>query len=236
MTDRTREDYVKLTEHWDMAFAMPEEGYRCDAQASEEDLREMAPSEKLYVAARSLGNCRRVLDYGCGSGWGGMTAAMAGCSRAVCADVVPNAVKMTAYYSSLFGTRSRVLPVCIDESWLGNVPSGTYDGIICSNVLDVVPPEMADGILRDMVRVASGDARIVVGLNYYMKTDQVSTRGFEVKNGNMIYIGGVLRLVNRTDEEWTDMLSSLFTVEKLDHFAWPGETTETRRLFFLKTK
>ena len=79
-------------------------------------------------------------------------------------------------------------------------------------------------------------ARIVVGLNYYMKTDQVSTRGFEVKNGNMIYIGGVLRLVNRTDEEWSDMLSSLFTVEKLDHFAWPGEATETRRLFFLKTK
>ena len=47
MTDRTREDYVKLTEHWDQAFAMPEEGYRCDAQASEEDLREMAPTEKL---------------------------------------------------------------------------------------------------------------------------------------------------------------------------------------------
>ena len=45
---------------------------------------------------------------------------------------------------------------------------------------------------------------------------------------------GVLRLVSRTDEEWARLFSPLFEVESLEHFAWPGEKEERRRLFRLR--
>ena len=49
-----------------------------------------------------------------------------------------------------------------------------------------------------------------------------------------IYIDGILRLVSRTDEQWTELLGRCFRIERLDHFAWPGEETERRRLFYLR--
>ena len=47
---------------------------------------------------------------------------------------------------------------------------------------------------------------------------------------------GVLRLVSRTDDEWAALFDPYFTVEELDHFAWPGEAAETRRLFRLRRR
>jgi len=49
-------------------------------------------------------------------------------------------------------------------------------------------------------------------------------------------VDGVLRLVSRTDEEWAAIFSPYYTVERLEHFAWPGEAKETRRLFCLRKR
>ncbi len=46
----------------------------------------------------------------------------------------------------------------------------------------------------------------------------------------------VERLVSRTDEEWAGIFSPRFTRESLEHFAWPGEEKETRRLFRLRRR
>ena len=54
------------------------------------------------------------------------------------------------------------------------------------------------------------------------------------EDGCRLYVDGVLRLVSRTDEDWTARLAEHFTAEGPDHFAWPGEKAETRRLFILR--
>ena len=70
-----------------------------------------------------------------------------------------------------------------------------------------------------------------------MKPSEAATeRGMELADGRALYIDGVLRLFSRTDEEWAEVFSPYFTVEQLEHFAWPGEAAERRRLFRLKKK
>ena len=108
--------------------------------------------------------------------------------------------------------------------------------MICSNVLDVIPPETAEEILRDLARVATRDGTVIVGLNYYLSPEAVAVRNMDLADGNRLYIDGVLRLVSRTDEEWARIFSPWYAVETLEHFAWPGEAKETRRLFWLRKR
>ena len=73
-------------------------------------------------------------------------------------------------------------------------------------------------------------------MNFYMSPERAAEKGEELVNGNMVYEDGVLRLVSRSDEEWAQIFSPWYSVEKLDHFAWPGESAERRRLFILRRK
>ncbi len=75
---------------------------------------------------------------------------------------------------------------------------------------------------------------MIIGLNYRLSPEAAARRGITLTDGNRLYMDGVLRLVSRTDEEWARIFAPWFRVERLDHFAWPGEKAETRRLFFLR--
>ena len=238
MTESAREDYQKLLDHWDSAFAMTAEDREQDRREAEgeEGWRELAPSEKLFLAARSMKDCENVLDFGSGSGWAGIIMAKCGCKRVTCADPAPNAREMAAHYAARFRVEERLHPICISDTWLAQVPDGTYDGFFCSNVLDVIPPEMAEEILCHAERIVRKDGRAVIGLNFCMPPERMEQRGMSFTDGNKVYVNGVLRLVSRTDEEWAAVLEKHFAIDRLEHFAWPGEETETRRLFFLRPR
>ena len=229
-----KEDYKNLLEHWNRVFCLTEEERaQAEEPCGEEELKGIAPSEKLFDAAASLGACENVLDYGSGSAWAGIIAAKSGCPHVTCADPAPNAAEMAALNAKQFGVGEQVHPVCITDSWIGEVPDETYDGIFCSNVLDVIPPEMAEEILRNMARIIKAGGRVVIGMNDHIEPQRAAEKGLSFERGNLLYIDGVLRMVNRTDEEWTQLLGKHFVLERLDHFAWPGEKKERRRLFFL---
>ena len=238
MTEETRKDYRQLVELWNRAFSMTEEDKAQGGResVSEEDWKGLAPSEKLLKAAQGMGNCQNALDYGSGSGWAGIAMAKSGCACVTCADPAPNARDMAAFYAGLFGVEERVHPVCIADTWLADMPDGAFDGFFCSNVLDVVPPDMAEDILRHAARIVAGGSPVIIGLNFYMTPEMAEKRGVAFREGNRLYLDGVLRLVNRTDAEWRQILAAYFEVEGLEHFAWPGEEQETRRLFFLRGK
>ncbi len=108
--------------------------------------------------------------------------------------------------------------------------------MICSNVLDVIPPETAEEIIREFARVIRKDSDVIIGLNYYLSPETAAARGMEMVDGTRLYVDGVLRLVSRTDDEWMRIFTPWFTVEQLDHFAWAGEAKETRRLFRLRKR
>lgn len=236
MEERIKRDNETLVAFWDQAFFLPEEAREAARQEGAGNWQEMAPSEKLLRAACGLGNRKKVLDYGCGNGWASIAAAKSGCPDVTAADAAPHAAEMAGFLAELFGVSERVHPVCSAGDWLKAVPAETYDALICSNVLDVVPPETAEEILRELARVVTADAQIVVGLNYYLAPESAAEKGMELTDGRLLYQDGVLRLVSRTDEEWAALFAPYFTVEILEHFAWPGESEERRRLFRLRRR
>lgn len=236
MNEKTARDNEALIEFWSSAFAMSDEEM---AEALSQDPGspdQLAPSQKLCEAARSLSACKKVLDYGCGNAWAAIIAAKYGCGDVTAVDPARGAVIAAEFMAKLFGAEDKVHTECILCDWLGSVPEGTFDGFICSNVLDTVPPETADRIIRDSARATAQNASVIIGLNYYMPPEAAAQRGIELEEGCMLYVDGVLRLVSRSDEEWARLFSPYYEVERLEHFAWPGEETERRRLFYLKKK
>ena len=236
MDDHLRKDYEKAKSFWNTAFCMEDEARR-DAEGSvdrEGGWKEMAPSEKLFEAVRTLGSRKRILDYGCGRGWAAVIAAKSGCMDVTGVELAENAVSAANFYAKLFGVDDRVKVHHVSEEWIEETAAESYDGIVCSNVLDVVPEEVAENIVRHLARIARKDAVVIIGMNYYMEPKDNPEKGMTVKNGNCVYVNDVLRLVCRTDEEWAEFFGRYFTIEKLEHFAWPGEETERRRLFYLR--
>jgi hypothetical protein len=75
---------------------------------------------------------------------------------------------------------------------------------------------------------------LVIGMNYYIDPNEVKDI-YDVK-GNEIYIDNVLRMYSLSDEEWINEFNKYFNVIKLEHFMWPGEEKELRRLFILNKK
>lgn len=238
MNEMLRKDYEMAKNFWNTALVMDDEA-RAEAEKTvdrENGWRELAPSEKLLRAAESLGSCEKLLDYGCGRGWAAVIAARSGCADVTAVDVSENAAESAAFQAKLFGVEDPVTVHHVSDKWLAEVPAETYDGIFCSNVLDVIPEAVAEEILVNFARVAKKGAPVVIGMNYYMEPKDNPEKKMVVKNGTHIYLNDVLRLVCRTDGEWTETLSRYFNVEKLEHFAWPGEETERRRLFYLRKK
>ena len=222
MNKQTVNDDQALLEFWSKAFLMSEEEKEEAAQADPGSWKELAPSEKLLRAAASLGGCRKVLDYGCGNGWAAVAAAKSGCPDVTATDPAEG--------------EKQVNVIHVSPAWLKTVPAETYDGLICSNVLDVVPPETAEAILREAARVVTPDAAVVIGMNYWLSPEEAAGKGLTLTDGCRLYLDGVLRLVSRTDAEWTEIFSPYFRVESLEYFAWPGEKKERRRLFHLRRR
>ena len=233
MDTGTAQDNRKLIAHWDRVFSRSEDE---PDNVGLPDWRTLAPSDKLFQAAASLGAKQHVLDYGCGSGWASIIAAKSGCPKVTAVDVAPHAAEAARQNTVRYEIESHVEVRHVETDWLKKVPAETYDGLICSNVLDVIPPETAKEIICEAARIVTEEASVIIGMNYYLAPDQADAKGIKLKDGRKVYMDGVLRLVSYSDEEWTELFGQYFEVEKIDHFAWSGEQTERRRLFFLKRK
>ncbi len=230
-TEKTAKDNQDLIAFWDEVFSYKED--TGEKAPDPEGWKQAAPSGKLFMAASSLGLKEKVLDYGCGSGWAGIIAAKEGCRDVTAVDAAKGAIEKAKQNAKLYEVDRSVRAFCIETDWLQSVPAETYDGLICSNVLDVIPPETAKGIIREFARICRKDASVIIGLNYYLSPERAKEKGIELEDGCRVYMNGILRLVSRTDEEWAGLFAPWFKVEKLEHFAWPGEKMETRRLFYL---
>ena len=236
MIENIERDNQALIAFWDKALSLSEADQAELGNGDPDSWKDLAPSKKLLEAACTLGKKRKVLDYGCGSAWAGIIAAKSGCPDVTAADAAFGAIQTAKYYASAYDVERQLHAVCSDPGWLKNIPANTYDGFFCSNVLDVIPTETAMDIIRESARITTADASVIIGLNFYLSPDAAAKRGQELIDSSRLYIDGILRLVSRTDEEWTELFSPWFAVDRLEHFAWPGEELETRRLFYLKNR
>ena len=228
------ETYKTLVEFWNKGFELSEEDKKQieGSKGTVDDLKGFALSPKLFDIACSFKDKNNVLDYGCGSGWASLIIAKFGANKVTSVDVAPNSIEMLNKYKKAFEVDNIIDTFAIDENWLGT-QEDKYDGFFCSNVIDVVPLNMAKEIVNNAAKAVKKGARVVFSLNYYIPVKMMEDKGHKV-DGPHVYIDGVLRLTSLTDEEWASIFKKYFKLIKLDYFAWTGEAKETRRLFVLE--
>ena len=228
-------DYKKLVEFWNQSFVISHDDKKNmkDAIKTENDWKDLAPSSKLFDVLISFKDLDNVLDYGAGSGWASIIMAKSGVKHIDAVDVAKNSIEMIKFYSEIFEESDKIKPILIDETWLGKQDSNKYDGLFCSNVLDVIPYDMAKDIVKQCARIVKKGAKVIFSFNYYIDPKAMEQKGFSVSD-SYIYINGILRLNSIDEVGWTNLFKKYFQVEKIDYFAWPGEEKETRRLFVLR--
>ena len=232
--DRIEKDNETLIAFWNQELTLTEESKEELKQFNDSDWKQIVPSGKLFDAVKGLANKKKILDYGCGSGWASIVASRSGANDVTAVDVVKDGIDAVKLYADAFKANFKTL--YIEPDWLSKQPSETYDGIVCSNVLDVIPLETSKEIIKELARVATPDADIIIGLNFYFDEEIAKKHDMHFEDGHRLYIKGILRLVNLTDQEWKDLVSPYFNIVKFEYFAWHGELKETRRLFYLKKK
>ena len=222
-------DLERLVKYWNNAFS-----YDGTMEVNKEEYKNLAPSVKLYEAVAKLAKKNNILDYGTGHGWASIILSRENASNITAVDMAFNAIKMASNLALAYDAKNINFKV-IDETFI-NEDKELYDGIVCSNVLDVIPLEVSKRILEYFNRVTTKDATIVIGLNYYLDLKDFKTNERTKIDPPYFYVDDVLRLTSKTDDEWIDFFSLYFKVEKLDYFAWPEEKEEKRRLFILSKK
>ena len=237
MDKNINEDYLNLVEFWNQSFSLSEEDKKqiLSQINPDEDYKQLAPSQKQYDAFDVFKNQKNVLDYGAGSGWASIIMIKKGVEKVTAVDVAKQSSSMINCYSEAFKIKEQIEVIHIDEKWLSEQKEATYDGFFCSNVIDVVPLEMAEDIIKNAAKVVKKDAPVLFSLNYYIDPQVMEQRGALIK-GQQIYLQGVLRLTSLKDEEWLAIFNQYFDLINLSYFAWPNEPKETRRLFLLKKK
>lgn len=233
MNNELKTDYKNSLDFWDSAY---EKESQDNSLENNQNWKELAPSEKFIEALSIFSNCEKMLDYGCGNGWGSIITAKLGCKHITAVDLVKNAINSALSNIKFYNSENSIETSLITADWLQKEEPNKYDGFFCSNVIDVVPEEIANNILKEAARVIKPNSNLIISLNFYLDTNKPSSRPYELKNNNYIYREGILRMVTRTDQEWNSIFSEYFNVEKLVHFSWPGEAQETRRLFYLKNR
>ena len=229
----SNKDYLDLVEFWNKGFQLSEKDKKEFAAINRDDWKTLSPSEDLLGAITLFKTKNSVLDYGCGSGWASIIMAKCGVKHITAVDVAANSKALVENYAKAYQVVDQIQALAIDDKWLKNQKEATWDGFYCSNVIDVVPLEMAEDIIKESARVVTDDALVIFSLNYYANPSFMKERGFEVKDKS-VYINGVLRLTSLTDDEWTLIFKKYYKEVTVSYFAWPGEQKETRRIFILR--
>lgn len=234
--DKKYNDSLKF---WNSAFDMDDKAKEeyTEKINPETDWRNQASSDKLAdIIINNLSDKKRVLDYGCGEGWAGIILKKSGCEEVTCVDVAENAVKLASFFRDIFKISEGFTAQCVSTDWIEKSPEAVFDGLFCCNVIDVVPEEAAENIIKNMARITTDDAVILIGMNYYIEPVSCPEKNVEVRNKNELYVNGVLRMVSRTDDEWKKIFERYFNIDSVEYYAWPGEKEEKRRVFCLSRK
>lgn len=228
-----KDTYNNLLNFWNKSFVLNDEDKKELENINPDDYKSIAPNMKLVDALRLFTGCENVLDYGAGNGWASIIMAKCGAKHIKSVDVAPNFKNVVEVYSKSFNVYDKLDIECVDYNYLNNVNDDTFDGFFVSNVVDVIPYDMAVDIINNAARITKPGSTIIFSMNYYIDTKLLNVPGYVVE-GSHIYIDGILRLNSLSDDEWKNIFSKYFKCIKLSYFSWPGEDKEKRRLFIMK--
>lgn len=176
-------------------------------------------TDKLDQYFKYVGdNAERILDIGTGYGFSLVTACVLGekVKYGLGIDTSVNAINFinkTCEKSNIKGIEYRVGGV--EE--LEKIEDESFDGIICSNVLDVIPTQTANEIIKNMIRILKKDGIILLKFNFLLTEDLIKKINMEKVEDNAYAINGILRGVNLETSAWIEKFPFFKTV-KIDTY------------------
>ncbi len=178
---------------------------------------------------------KNVLDFGCGTGdilfqcadFGYLTYGL-GVDRSEVGITYAKQMANLNHYRKLDF-------VIGDETYISQMDDELFDGIIISNVLDVIPKEKADLIMFQLKRILKKSGLLFVKINPYVSNQELSYHDLTHLKDNLFVKDGVLRLRRLGTRHWQKEFERDFIIERYLEFPYPWQEG-MNRLFLLQKK
>lgn len=179
--------------------------------------------------------CKNILDFGCGTGdvifqcyeFGNMNC---GLGVDLSQTGIEYARKMTLvnnYHGLNFDVG--------DISYFDSYEKGSFDGIILSNVLDVMPKDVAVTTFIRLTELLPPKGLMFVKLNPYYDKEDMKKWGMTQIKDNLFEEDGVLRYRELDTVTWKHSFEKSFNIIRYLEFPYPWQEG-MNRLFLLEKK
>ena len=180
-------------------------------------------------------HCPRILDYGCGTGdisfqcadFGFLTYGIGIDRSSTGITYAKQMAELNHYHNLDF--------IVGDITYFSQMEDGCFDGIIVSNVLDVVPKDVETTIFSELTRLLKKGGLMFVKLNPESTNEQLEQFGLVRMKDDMYEEDGVLRLREVSTSVWKEEFEHNFIIERYLEFPYPWQEG-MNRLFLLKKK
>lgn len=116
---------------------------------------------------------------------------------------------------------------------LNKIEDNSYEGILVSNVLDVIPEKTSDEIIKELKRILKSGGYFLLKVNFYLTKELIErTKAVEVEP-NSYAINGVFRSYNLSTEDWIKKFDG-FDCLKTDEYARIENGPKDRIMLFKK--
>lgn len=198
---------------------------------------EVSVTTTLDKYLKQIGDqCENILDVGCGTGYALIGAKLLGhkMKKGLGFDASNHAIRIAKQTVELSHIDDLSFVVA-DESFLSTIPDQSYDGIICSNFLDVIPKEMSQLIIKEIQRILSDEGFFLLKLNFELDEALIEKIKMVEIEENTYQIDGVIRAYNLSTEKWIEQFNQ-FKLLTSDGFQRAPHLPEDRILWFKKAK
>lgn len=218
--------YDESRKMWDEEYA------KCQLEDLTGEKLEVEPT---FDACLSIfaSNCKRVLDFGCGSGDVLIQCAEEG---TITYGLGIDRSKVGVEYAHKMAEFNHMRELDFMEGDIENLKQmdeECFDGVIVSNVLDVMPEEEEKKAFQELTRVLEPGGLMFVKLNPEYSKEELERYGFTYIGDHMYEEDGILRFRELHTSLWKQEFEKDYTILRYLEFPYPWQDG-MNRLFLLR--
>lgn len=172
---------------------------------------------------------KKILDFGCGNGTMLFLCAINGTKLNIGIDLSEKAIEVAEKRAEqMTQGEFDFSQGGIDK--LKNIDDSEVDAVILSNIIDNLYPDDAEVLMNEVERVLKENGKVLVKVNPYVTTEQISEWNIKVIKDNLLDDG--LILWNNTKDEWIKFFERKFDIRQYEEIYYP-EYEQYNRMFWL---